>query len=60
MKKEELKDKFPLAMSSQEKAQTWAERELESNSPVRTRPLNVWKKKEDDLLRGSRSFVSLQ
>jgi len=60
VKKEDLKENFPLAMCSQEKSQTWAKKKLESIAPIRTQPLKVCKKKEDGLLRGSRSFVSLQ
>jgi len=53
------KDKFPLAMCSQEKSQTWEKKKLEGKASVRTRPLKIWKNKKDDMLRGSRSYICL-
>ena len=60
VKKEELKEKFPLAMCNQEKSQTWENEKLECNASIKGHPKQVWMKKEDDLLSGSRFFVSLQ
>lgn len=60
VKKKEVKEKFPLPMWNQEEAQTGAKKKLERNYSIKTLPLKVWRKKEDDLLRGSRSCVSLQ
>ena len=41
LKKEEVKEKFPLVLCSQEKTQTWVKKKLERNDFVRTRPLKV-------------------
>ena len=60
VKKEEYKENIPLSMHNQEKPQTWAKKKLECNSHVSTQPLMVWKKKENDMIMGSRSFISLQ
>lgn len=60
VKKEDLKERFPLSMYIQNKSQTWENKKIESNSFVWTQTKKVWKKKEDNLLKGIRSFVSLQ
>ena len=59
MNKDEVKGKIPLALCSKEKAQTWVKEKQYGNDYVKTRPLKICKK-EDDLLRGRKSFVSLQ
>ncbi|MCY6525071.1 hypothetical protein, partial [Actinobacillus pleuropneumoniae] len=46
------KDKFPLVLHSQEKIQTWVKKKQEGNAFVRIQPLNIWRKKGDDLVKG--------
>lgn len=59
MKKEEQKVKCLLAMGNQEKGKTWAKKKLDGIASFKARPRKVWMNKEDGLLNGRRSSLSL-
>ena len=41
-------------MCNQEKSETWEKNKLDGNASIEAYPLKVWKKEEEDLLRGIR------
>lgn len=60
VKKEELKENLFPAMRNQEKSRTWEKKKLDDNDSIWTQPRKAWMKKEGNILKQRKTFISLQ